>query len=339
MSVLHQISGCGNPNRQADVLFLHGLGGDAFATWRFGKDESTSWPHWLGNEFPGVGVWSRGYAASPTKWMRLLRWLSRDAGHAMALPDRAQQVLRTASDAVTDPKKRALFDSTRAVLFLATPHAGAELASLLNAFRTLFGATISVEDLRLHDAHLQNLYDWYVNHATVARIETATYFETRRVEGVVPIVAGQTGLDPGWYSPARQVFNEFPSEESLLLLRAWGIDSVLDARAGDEPSWPEGVLLRGRRSAPGSEGACSTCSPGAIGTVSVRSLHPMPGRGRGRPRPGTGPYPRWSSTTTAAASAVSPRAFASSASSGTSGSTSRRSPPAPTSAHAPRISC
>jgi hypothetical protein len=69
-----------------------------------------------------------------------------------------------------------------------------------------------------------------------------------------PIVAGRTGLDPAWYSPARQVFNEFPSEESLLLLRSWGIDSVLDARAGDEPSWPEGVLLRGRRRAPGSEG-------------------------------------------------------------------------------------
>ena len=53
-----------------------------------------------------------------------------------------------------------------------------------------------------------------------------------------PIVAGRTGLDPAWYSPARQVFNEFPSEESLRLLRSWGIDSVLDARPGDEPSWP-----------------------------------------------------------------------------------------------------
>jgi hypothetical protein len=67
-----------------------------------------------------------------------------------------------------------------------------------------------------------------------------------------PIVAGRTGLDPAWYSPAREVFNEFPSEECLLLLRSWGIDSVLDARPGPEPSWPEGVRLRGRRT--GSEG-------------------------------------------------------------------------------------
>ncbi len=62
-----------------------------------------------------------------------------------------------------------------------------------------------------------------------------------------PIAAGRTGLDPAWYAPARQVWNEFPSEESLLLLRTWGIDSVLDARPGAEPSWPEGVLLRGRK--------------------------------------------------------------------------------------------
>jgi hypothetical protein len=62
-----------------------------------------------------------------------------------------------------------------------------------------------------------------------------------------PIVAGRTGLDPAWYAPARQVLNEFPSEESLLLLRSWGIDSVLDARGGAEPPWPEGVLLRGQR--------------------------------------------------------------------------------------------
>jgi hypothetical protein len=98
-----------------------------------------------------------------------------------------------------------------------------------------------------------------------------------------PIVAGQTGLDPGWYSPARQVFNEFPSEESLLLLRAWGVDSVLDARSGAEPAWPEGVLLRGRRSAPGSK-------------REWRLLDVLPGGDRDRlgpePAPDTGAWER-----------------------------------------------
>jgi len=50
LSRLHPISGCDDAARQADVVFVHGLGGDAFGTWRHGKDESTSWPHWLGPE-------------------------------------------------------------------------------------------------------------------------------------------------------------------------------------------------------------------------------------------------------------------------------------------------
>src|SRR5687767_13609759 len=75
---------------------MHGLGGDAFTTWCNGNDQSISWPHWLGKEFPEVGIWSLGYAASPSGWTRLLRLIgrgSRDSGYSMALPDRALQVL------------------------------------------------------------------------------------------------------------------------------------------------------------------------------------------------------------------------------------------------------
>jgi hypothetical protein len=64
-----------------------------------------------------------------------------------------------------------------------------------------------------------------------------------------PIVAGKGGLDPAWYNPAGEVFQLFPSQESVLLLRAWGITSVLDARpdAAREPLpplLPEGLVLR-----------------------------------------------------------------------------------------------
>ncbi len=66
-----------------------------------------------------------------------------------------------------------------------------------------------------------------------------------------PIVAGKTGIDPGWYTPAREVFNEFPSEESVRLMRTWGLDSVLDRRRDAAPldgdTLPPGVVLRGRQ--------------------------------------------------------------------------------------------
>jgi tetratricopeptide (TPR) repeat protein len=216
---LHQISGCDISARKADVVFIHGLGGDPFTTWRYGKDESTSWPHWMGKEFPEAGIWSLGYAASPSRWMRLLPLIgrgSRDSGHSVALPDRASQVLdrmvlkgfgerpilfichslggllakqilRNASDHL-DARKQQVVHQTRAVLFLATPHTGAALASFANDFRTIFGATVSMEDLRAHDAHLRNLYDWYRNQSPRFGIRSATYFELRKLKGVLPIV-------------------------------------------------------------------------------------------------------------------------------------------------------
>jgi hypothetical protein len=38
-------------DRLLDVVLVHGLGRDAFTTWRNGEDESSSWPHWLAKAF------------------------------------------------------------------------------------------------------------------------------------------------------------------------------------------------------------------------------------------------------------------------------------------------
>lgn len=228
MTRLYTISGCNNAERKADVVFIHGLGGDAYSTWHHGKDESTSWPQWIGEEFPEIGVWSLGYAASPTKWTRFLGWFSyrwREAGSSMALPDRAlqildlmaqndlgrrpllfichslgglvaKQILRKSHDAEGTPKYKCVSTQTRAVLFLATPHSGTSLASFLNAFRTLFGATVSIEDLCAHDAHLRDLFDWYRNHSVSLGIKTFSYYEKLSVKGVLPIV-NPTSAHPG----------------------------------------------------------------------------------------------------------------------------------------------
>jgi hypothetical protein len=80
-----------------------------------------------------------------------------------------------------------------------------------------------------------------------------------------PIVAGKTGLDPAWYTPAFHVLGEFPSEESLWLLRAWDIGTVLDGRGGAEPVWPSGVELRGRAEGPRGEWRLLDLAPGGEG--------------------------------------------------------------------------
>lgn len=98
-----------------------------------------------------------------------------------------KQILRKANDS-PEPVKNDIARSTRAVLFLATPHAGADLASRISDFRDMFGATASIDDLRAHDAHLSDLFDWYCDNAPRLGIETATYYETRPIKGILPIV-------------------------------------------------------------------------------------------------------------------------------------------------------
>src|SRR5208283_181851 len=68
---------CGN------VVFVHGLGGHVYDTWRRGADDATFWPLWLAEDIEGLTVYSLAYDAPPTNWL----------GTAMPLQDRAVNVL------------------------------------------------------------------------------------------------------------------------------------------------------------------------------------------------------------------------------------------------------
>jgi protein SERAC1 len=80
MSEMVEISTPGQASRSADVIFVHGLAGDARATWR--GQGNAFWPKWLANDLPSVGVWSLGYESAVLKW-----------GHSMAIRDRAINAL------------------------------------------------------------------------------------------------------------------------------------------------------------------------------------------------------------------------------------------------------
>ena len=234
MAKLHGISeACNDPQRKADVVFVHGLGGDAFGTWRHGDGDETSWPHWLARDFPDVGVWSLQHAADPS---RLLGWFARkfgsgrrDAGQGMSLPDQAAQVLdlmrldkrfrgerpivfvchslggllakqllRLAHDNAGNTDAQSISQRAAAVLFLATPHHGAPLATFADHFSAIFGSTASLTALKAHDPHLRDLYNWYRKHAPALDIATETYFEGRDVHGfrIVNETSSQPGVGP-----------------------------------------------------------------------------------------------------------------------------------------------
>ena len=215
--------------RQLDVVFVHGLGGEPIETWRSGTDENTSWPHWLALEFgTRIGVWSLGYAAAPTRWegvrVPFFGGKDPDAGAAMSLPRRAENaldrlvgagigqrplcfithslggllvksILRRSADSQFAPERLQVVEQCRGVLFLATPHHGSRLADLAAAIK-VYLPSVSTLDLKDNDDHLMDLYEWYRSYAPSHHILTRSYYENKETKGVV-IVVPRSSADPG----------------------------------------------------------------------------------------------------------------------------------------------
>ncbi len=166
----------GPATRELDVVFVHGLGGDPFSTWRHGEDDTTSWPHWLAEDYgERIAVWSFGYPASKSTAPRLKERLKKflgfsineDAGFSMPLPRRGRNALHNLVNkdignrpcifiahslggllvktilraAHTDPAssdERRVISNCKGVLFLATPHLGSSLATLYSGLHGCF---------------------------------------------------------------------------------------------------------------------------------------------------------------------------------------------------------
>jgi hypothetical protein len=178
-------------------------------------DDNTEnfWPKWLAMEFPQVGVWSLGYDVAATAWK----------GHSMPLADRAtntldcfdlddigqrpvmfichslgglliKQILRHACDS-QDPRWQAILKHTRAIVFLSTPHSGADMANWLTHISGLLSLTVSVDELKSHHPQLRNLNHWYRDQVGTLGIKTFVYCEKLTTKGIM--VVNETTSDPG----------------------------------------------------------------------------------------------------------------------------------------------
>jgi protein SERAC1 len=212
MTGLIKISGCDNPKRRGDVIFVHGLGGHSRGTWHPQelRNDDNFWLTWLAQERPDLGIWSFGYKAEPFEWR----------GSTMPLFDRAsnlqeylevydigkypiifiahsmgglliKEMLRNAQTF----QKKAVIQQTKGIVFLSTPHTGSHLANLIDKIGILARTTVSVNELKSHIPQLRQLNEWYRQNVDYLEITTKVYYETKPTQGF--LVVDPDSANPG----------------------------------------------------------------------------------------------------------------------------------------------
>ena len=204
--------------KTAAVIFFHGLGGDAHGTWSADpKDKASLWPAWLAQDIEGLSVYSVGYEASVSGWNGSAMELTDRAANVLNLllvnPDLGagelilvghslgglviKQVLRKAADeAVESAEASSFVERVRKVAFLATPHAGADLAGRGDQLRVLFRPSAAMRSLIRNDSHLGDLNLWYRRWARKHGIDHLILTETKTTS-LFGMIVKPDSSDPG----------------------------------------------------------------------------------------------------------------------------------------------
>ncbi|NES70241.1 MAG: alpha/beta hydrolase [Okeania sp. SIO2D1] len=217
-SKIIKISGCDDQNLTGDVIFVHGLDGHPRKTWhpQEKSDDNNFWPAWLGEDLPGMNIWSLGYQVNSSHWKGSSMPLVDRATNILAVLDSREigdrplffithsmggllvkQMLRHALDYGT-PEWKVIAEQTKGIVFLSTPHYGAGMANWIkyidNRIRIL-QTTVSVDELEAHHSRLRELANVHRNHKMLSQIPMQVYCEKLKTFGF--LVVDETSADPG----------------------------------------------------------------------------------------------------------------------------------------------
>jgi tetratricopeptide (TPR) repeat protein len=203
---------------RASAVFVHGLGGHAYDTWRRNGFNDSFWPIWLAEDTEGLTTFTVAYEAPPSNWL----------GTSMALQDRAVNLLESllrASELRDGPVvfvchslggllvKQLLLDLDRqkgrrpeagslleritGVAFLATPHTGSRQAGLLDRLRFLAWPSPMVRMLVANDPTLRAINLAYRELAQDRRdtLRHIVFYETWGTQAGV--IVDEASADPG----------------------------------------------------------------------------------------------------------------------------------------------
>jgi len=217
MADLQKIAGW-TGEASASVVFVHGLGGDAFGTWGDPSEGAWFWPRALAASVDGLNAYALSYEAPPTNWL----------GTAMPLQDRAtnvverllgrpelqrqpvvfichslgglivKQVLLDLNEQRTRrPEAAALLARIRGVVFIATPHSGSRSATWLERLRLLAWPTVIASQLVDNDPSLRKLNVSYRGFADDhrAHLRHLVFFEMQAT--LTGTIVDEASSDPG----------------------------------------------------------------------------------------------------------------------------------------------
>ncbi len=204
-----------NSHRVADIIFVHGLGGDAISTWYHPnnkKEKDNFWGMWLGKDFPQWGIWSLDYEVSSINLMGsdipLVELADSIAGllvDAYELGERplifithsmgglvVKQMLRNAQDYGDSFWKR-MVEQTKGIVYIATPHSGAGVASLMKFLGII--TSVNLKELEANHPRLLELNRVHRSNEKLEQIPIKVFGENLKTNGFM--VVDRTTLDPG----------------------------------------------------------------------------------------------------------------------------------------------
>ncbi|XP_068609767.1 protein SERAC1 [Brachionichthys hirsutus] len=205
----------GNQPIKADVLFIHGILGAAFKTWRQ-KDRSTlekemdaesmddyteCWPKsWLAADCPNLRVLSVEYDSHLSDWMakcpvdnqrKSLAHRSQELLKKLKLAGVGERPLvwvahsmggllvkKMLLDASEDPDMYELLQNTKGILFYSVPHHGTSMAEYSVHVRYLLFPSVEVRELCKDSPALRNLNENFLNMARENEFKVLSFAET-----------------------------------------------------------------------------------------------------------------------------------------------------------------
>lgn len=193
------IAGQNNPKKLLDVLFIHGLGGDAFSTWQLNDDEKYFWPKALNKDLPNTAIWTIGYGATATSWIE----------DVMPMEDRVENLLNqltlkkigqkpfflithsmggliakyllTQAAQSNDKKYQQFATQCVGIVFLAVPHNGSGWSNILNYARVLVRGNKIVAQISKDNSALGQLDKNFGQLCKRQEFDCYGFYETKEV--------------------------------------------------------------------------------------------------------------------------------------------------------------